>query len=524
MDNEGFMVRRASLMCPCARLFGYQRGIEDDNAKPKRICDRVASFVKNRFKNDFTSLFIRYPIYTERKAYEAGIDEAVDLSIIFTKDIVLTDREVHVIFSGLEISLQERVLRQVAWQNLTFLQKSFAALRKYDLVQTGRECIGDFGEEILIPTLRDTLSKTDYYKGYLLRRESREEIDLFTVQRKMEKQLHDCHSQQLKQVREFDEKRVGLEKFTIFKKYKDKKDGTAFFIPFYTKEEHPVEILKNRFCGIDVATATCIGSRPYMEDRNFSFGLEINGINIPVFGVADGHGGCAAAEFVRENFENYFKRRLKEMVLKYGVLNDLSLFNALKLTCFDLDNNFPSEEPGTTLCVSLIFGNHIYTANVGDSRAVLVTQDCAIQLSEDATCDTEKYRKKVEKRGGFCAFAPLGYEASELNSSLRVNGRVTPAGAIGDKSIIGKHGVCCVSPRPQITKFKIADRPSKLILTTDGLTDVANSNQIGDAIRMCLKQKIPIEEIARNLLSAGYHVDSGDNFTVSVIDIPGLAE
>jgi serine/threonine protein phosphatase PrpC len=63
--------------------------------------------------------------------------------------------------------------------------------------------------------------------------------------------------------------------------------------------------------------------------------------------------------------------------------------NALTQTFRNLDEAFYKEQAeiagkcGATACITLIFGNRAYIANVGDSRAVLCRNGKAINLSHD---------------------------------------------------------------------------------------------------------------------------------------------
>ena len=120
-------------------------------------------------------------------------------------------------------------------------------------------------------------------------------------------------------------------------------------------------------------------------------------------------------------------------------LTEEGIFKALHECFRKLDENYTGPD-GTTATVALLLDGKVWVANVGDSRTILVKDGKAIQASEDAKPTMARYKKKIEKLGGEVIFN-------------RVNGYLAVARAIGDKSVIGTTGQCCVSPSPIITTY-----------------------------------------------------------------------
>lgn len=102
-----------------------------------------------------------------------------------------------------------------------------------------------------------------------------------------------------------------------------------------------------------------------------------------LFGVFDGHGGIEVAYFARENFVRVIQdlpsfktgdygTALEEAFIKIDQIMREDKHN--KLRKYSLKNKQNPAEPGLVGCtavVVLVTPEHIYCANVGDSRAVL---------------------------------------------------------------------------------------------------------------------------------------------------------
>lgn len=249
----------------------------------------------------------------------------------------------------------------------------------------------------------------------------------------------------------------------------------------------------------EVGVCHYIGRRPTMEDQHLAttFNLNVMGKVYPVqiFGVFDGHGGPEAAIHVRENLQRVFLQTLERFCSKE--LTDENIWNALKIACVTLKVGFDQRHAGTTATIAMILDGKLWTANVGDSRTIL---DNGIQLSEDAKPDDPNYQNGIENRGGKVIQG-------------RVNGILAVARAIGD------HSVGAVSSRPKITVYPMASIPkgTQLILTCDGVYDVASTRQVAAATRAHRQQSA--EELAKNIVYSAYQANSWDNLSALVVKL-----
>ena len=137
------------------------------------------------------------------------------------------------------------------------------------------------------------------------------------------------------------------------------------------------------------------GKRANMEDQFFinqDFHLHPQ-LPVSVHAVFDGHGGEWCAQFVKIRFEKEMRKNLLDPIEGiYG--KNRAKFNAcvkmaLDKTFVNLDEEYQAQmdqiagKCGSTACVVLIIGNHVFCANIGDSRAVLSKNGVAVNLSLD---------------------------------------------------------------------------------------------------------------------------------------------
>lgn len=263
------------------------------------------------------------------------------------------------------------------------------------------------------------------------------------------------------------------------------------------------------------------GRRPEMEDHHIatSFNIEVRKKTIPIqlFGILDGHGGNAAALYIKKHIED----KLKEHLERFNIngLTDEGIWNALKLTMVAINEGFKSEimdklngtavqdfPSGTTAIISMILDGKLWTANVGDSRAILEDSHFGtMRLSEDAKPDDARYLESIEKRKG---------TVSIINNIARLNGIVSMARAIGDLFIT--KGLCS---RPKITMIPLSKitAHSHLILACDGLYDAASSQQVGLSIQQHCNEDPDVQ--AKNLVYAAYNAGSSDNISVLILKL-----
>ncbi len=221
------------------------------------------------------------------------------------------------------------------------------------------------------------------------------------------------------------------------------------------------------------------GGNVYQEDRVlFTQGTDAAGENYILYGVYDGHGGYYCSQRTLEILPEKYKQRLDQFS---GVMTpDVARWNAAKLahvdTALTLRNNKVAQHCGTTACTLMVHGNTMTFANTGDSRGIIVKDNGEIiQATEDAIPAIPHYESSINKRQGVIKPLPGG-------DYPRVGGNLGPARSLGDGELAG------ITARPKITRFEI-EKGQTVILTTDGISDVATSTQIGQIVHRLRKQQ-----------------------------------
>lgn len=288
----------------------------------------------------------------------------------------------------------------------------------------------------------------------------------------------------------------------------------------------------------DIFTFSLSSLIPLSQDAH-SFFYDFNGVrNQGFFAVFDGHGGKSAAEWCGDKFHEVLSRHLppsKEddnsqgriaddngpaveseendiivpiseifdqtfieadsyLTAAHGIYSGCTAVVALvRLEERHLDDNYSAAGPKSAARKCLV--PVLYTANVGDSRAVLLRSDKAVRLSYDHKGSDMCEQQRVKDAGGFI-----------LNE--RVNGMLAITRALGDAEMKDY-----ISGRPYTAETILTTTDPLLILACDGLWDVCSDQEACDLIR-----DIPDpQEAAKVLVEYGLTNGSYDNMSVLVV-------
>ncbi|XVF23596.1 hypothetical protein REPUB_Repub13aG0052800 [Reevesia pubescens] len=149
------------------------------------------------------------------------------------------------------------------------------------------------------------------------------------------------------------------------------------------------------------------GKRATMEGFYDIKTSKINGQTVCMFGIFDGHGGSLAAEYLKQNlFENLMKHPQFMIDTKLAI------------------NTY--RDDGSTASTAVLVGNHLYVANVGDSRTIISKAGKAIPLSEDHKPNRSDERKRIENAGEFVMWA---------EGTWRVGGVLAMSRAFGNRML-----------------------------------------------------------------------------------------
>lgn len=269
----------------------------------------------------------------------------------------------------------------------------------------------------------------------------------------------------------------------------------------------------------DEAQGLCVastqGHRPTMEDAH-TYGileLTLDGKTerARFSALLDGHGGDECANFCANRLKEILHSELEHF--NPTQLSEEGIFNALTHASVKLSHAYNSKTlpedvfnifSGSTLNIVLEAGDHVYCANLGDSRALFISEDGKIQqLTADHTLTCPAQRDQIEKRGGSVA--------SE-RGLYRINGRLAVAAALGAHWTNG-----AVSARPRISVLPAQNLMNGVIVQAcDGLFEVASTQQFGQRIYESLQEGMTPLEAATDVICAVLDCGSRDNLSVIV--------
>lgn len=142
----------------------------------------------------------------------------------------------------------------------------------------------------------------------------------------------------------------------------------------------------------------------------------------------------------------------------------------------------------------------LYTANVGDARAVLYRGGKALRLSHDHKASDPLEQKRIRNAGGFV-------------SNDRVNGILAVARSLGDHElkeyIIGE-------PHVSRTVLKMEGENAEdtiLVLACDGVWDVLSDQQVCEIA----DRHVDAQEAAKIITEKAIECGSSDNISVIVV-------
>ncbi|KAG6753699.1 hypothetical protein POTOM_041696 [Populus tomentosa] len=311
------------------------------------------------------------------------------------------------------------------------------------------------------------------------------------------------------------------------------------------------------------------GKRVTMEDFFDVKNTTIDGQRVCMFGIFDGHGGSRAAEYLKEHlFENLLKHpqfitdtKLALSTSKFSLAHYYELHNISYIDKSETNIMVPSEsyqqtdvdfldsekdtyrDDGSTASTAVLVGDHLYVANVGDSRTVISKGGKAIPLSEDHKPNRSDERKRIESAGGVVMWAGTWRVGGVLAMSRAFGNRMLKQFVVAEPEIqqeksrafiVSTFDLGGFSQSPELNcninrrfsiqsmisstcldqaEQKIDEEFELLVLASDGLWDVVPNE---DAVSIARTEEEP-EAAARKLTEAAFTRGSADNITCIVV-------
>ena len=249
---------------------------------------------------------------------------------------------------------------------------------------------------------------------------------------------------------------------------------------------------------MNITVSSVQGARPSMEDTYIIHTFSSSGTTL--LAVFDGHGGRFVSEYAASRFLDF---------LKWSSQEDQDVGSAAKAiedALLAMDNSLRPTRTvsGSTANIVVITATHILCANVGDSRACLLTGDTCVPLSTDHKPDLAQERTRIESAGGIVLYS--------LGAVARVDGVLALSRALGDFEF--KRGVNPSIQKiiavPEITVRRRREAADQfIIVASDGLWDVMSNE---DALNQ-LRERPHAAHLVQNAISRY----SNDNITAIVL-------
>jgi len=248
--------------------------------------------------------------------------------------------------------------------------------------------------------------------------------------------------------------------------------------------------------------------RRRMEDAHIIVDSFNGDPNSGFFAVYDGHGGKEAAIYSSENLHKILIEEIsksEDNTVK-SFENTKGVLEVLKQTYLTTDEKLKTSVPnhhGCTAVTCLLVGKgenrQLFTANVGDARAVLCRDGKAIRLTEEHKASEPVEAKRITDSGGFIIHG-------------RVNGQIIITRSLGDhlmkEFILGL---------PFLHHEKITDKDTWLIVACDGLWDVVEDQGAVDFVLANATKTA--SEISKKLLLKALEDGTTDNLSIMVIKL-----
>ena len=213
-----------------------------------------------------------------------------------------------------------------------------------------------------------------------------------------------------------------------------------------------------------------------------------------LFIVADGMGGHKAGDVAsREAIERFVKYACTTHMSDPANILDAGIISVNK-DIFDMANsNRDYSGMGTTFVAASLVENHVYIANVGDSRLYLIGRDIR-QITRDHSLVEDMVRMGVLER-------------EEARTHYKKNVITKAIGVADDKT-----------STPDIFEIEV-ENGDKLLLCSDGLTNMVEDYDI----KKIVKDNESIEDAVRELIKQANENGGKDNISAILIE-PEIGE
>jgi serine/threonine protein phosphatase PrpC len=263
--------------------------------------------------------------------------------------------------------------------------------------------------------------------------------------------------------------------------------------------------------GLSIGVCSEQGRRPYQEDeyaiRPFlanKTSMNNKALETHFFGLYDGHAGGRCSKYISSSLPDIFaddpaftNNIITSIKRAYHTANDLFLKIAEKMKLHD----------GSTGLTCILRDGKITVANVGDCRALLISNGKAIPLSNDQKPTMPEEQKRI---------AQLGGTVLNCMGVARVNGVLAVSRAFGNRMLRS-----VIRPDAEIITRDLSREDEYLVMASDGMWDVLRNKDVSDLVSS-LSNFNPTH-IAEELVHLALSRGSMDNVTCVVVRVKEYA-
>ena len=246
--------------------------------------------------------------------------------------------------------------------------------------------------------------------------------------------------------------------------------------------------------------------RKEMEDFHYIKALLNQKIGCSYFGLFDGHSGKEVGMYLMQNLHKIISQELKNN----NNINNSENMKLIVTNSFEkidkeiISKNFKNES-GSTGTVLLLYrdenspsGKSLLCANVGDSKAYLITKTEMKLITKDHKCSDSNEVKRIRDSGG-------------VVFRERVFGTLMLTRSFGDKEM-KKYGVVST---PDIFIKNIEEDDIFIVIASDGVWDVVEEDEI---FKFSL-DKLSSNDFSNKIVNLAKERDTHDNISCIVIKL-----
>jgi protein phosphatase PTC1 len=244
--------------------------------------------------------------------------------------------------------------------------------------------------------------------------------------------------------------------------------------------------------------------RKEMEDFHYIKALLVKKISCSYFGLFDGHSGKEVGMYLMENLHKIIHQKIKEENINNEILKQI-VINSFEQIDKEINLKNFKNETGSTGTILLLYkdptspsNKSFLCANVGDSKAYLITKKEMILLTKDHKCCDANEVKRIRDKGG-------------IVFRERVFGTLMLTRSFGDKEM-KKYGVLST---PDIYIKNVEKDDLFIVIASDGVWDVVEENEI---LKMT-QDGISSNDFSKKIVNLAKERDTHDNISCIVIKL-----